>query len=79
LDGQKNLAFARRHAVRPQIEAFYHLALDTGARRVELRGLGWQDVDLTIGQIFIVPQQKRLRHGFRHKITGLIQTKCLWL
>jgi integrase len=36
--------------------AFYHLALDTGARRAELCGLLWQDVDLDIGQVFIVRQ-----------------------
>jgi integrase len=40
----------------PQMAAFYHLALDTGARRAELCGLLWQDVDLDIGQVFIVRQ-----------------------
>jgi|SRR6266446_8558343 len=36
--------------------AFYHLALDTGARCAELCGLLWQDVDLKRGQIAIVRQ-----------------------
>ena len=40
----------------PQMTAFYHLALDTGARRDELCGLLWQDVDLKRGQIAIVRQ-----------------------
>jgi integrase len=39
-----------------QIAAFYHLALDTGARKAELCGLLWQDVDLQRGQISIVRQ-----------------------
>jgi integrase len=36
--------------------AFYHLALDTGARKAELCGLPWQDVDIQRGQISIVRQ-----------------------
>jgi integrase len=36
--------------------AFYHLALDTGARRAELCGLLWQDIDLAKGQVSIVRQ-----------------------
>src|SRR5262249_44819382 len=32
--------------VGPQMAAFYHLALDTGARKAELCGIQWQDVDL---------------------------------
>ncbi len=36
--------------------AFYHLALDTGARRAELCGLLWQDIDLVKGQVSIVRQ-----------------------
>jgi integrase len=37
------------HTVGPQMEAFYHLALDTGARKAELCGLRWHDVDLVAG------------------------------
>jgi integrase len=44
------------HTAGPQMETFYHLALDTGARRGELCGLLWQDVDLSGGQIRIVRQ-----------------------
>jgi hypothetical protein len=33
------LLLAVIHQVRPQMETFYHLALDTDARRVERRGL----------------------------------------
>src|SRR5262245_55933890 len=40
----------------PQMMAFYHLALDTGARRAELCGLQWQDIDLARGQVSIVRQ-----------------------
>ena len=36
--------------------AFYHLALDTGARKAELCGIPWQDVDIQRGQIPIVRQ-----------------------
>jgi integrase len=39
-----------------QMEVFYNLALDTGARKGELYGLLWQDVDLSGGQIQIVRQ-----------------------
>ena len=39
--------------------AFYHLALDTGARRAELSGLLWQDIDLVKGQVSIVRQLSR--------------------
>jgi integrase len=44
------------HTTGPQMAAFYHLALDTGARKAELCGLLWQDVDLKKGQIAIVRQ-----------------------
>jgi len=44
------------HTVGPQMEAFYHLALDTGARRAELCGLLWKDVDLSLSQISLVQQ-----------------------
>src|SRR5262249_24888365 len=40
----------------PQMAAFYQLALDTGARKAELCGLLWQDVDLDAGQVGIVRQ-----------------------
>jgi integrase len=40
----------------PQMTAFYHLALDTGARRAELCGLLWQDIDLVKGRVSIVRQ-----------------------
>lgn len=44
------------HTVGPQMEALYNLALDTGARKAELCGLLWQNVDLEAGQIQIVRQ-----------------------
>jgi len=43
----------------PQIAAFYALALDSGARKGELCGLRWVDVDLKRGQITIVQQLLR--------------------
>jgi integrase len=44
------------HTTGSQMVAFYHLALDTGARKAELCGLPWQDVDIQRGQISIVRQ-----------------------
>jgi integrase len=44
------------HTTGPQMAAFYHLALDTGARKAELCGLLWHDVDLKQGQVSIVRQ-----------------------
>jgi integrase len=43
------LAFVDDHPLR----ALWHLALGTGARRGELLGLRWQDVDLDAGQLCI--------------------------
>src|SRR5262249_21274272 len=43
-------------SVGPQMAAFYHLALDTGARKAELCGLQWQDIDLDARQLAIVRQ-----------------------
>jgi integrase len=40
----------------PQPAAFYTLALDRGARKGELRGLQWKDIDLEAGQGSIVRQ-----------------------
>jgi integrase len=48
------LAVAR--AVGPQPAAFYALALDSGARKGELCGLRWCDVDLVAGKMRIVQQ-----------------------
>ena len=44
------------HTTGAQMATFYHLALDTGARKAELCGLLWQDVDVQKGQISIVRQ-----------------------
>lgn len=43
-------------AAGPQDAAFYALALDTGARKGELCGLRWADVDLEAGKIHVVQQ-----------------------
>ena len=40
----------------PQTAAFYAVALDSGARKNELCGLGWKDVDLAARSIRIVRQ-----------------------
>jgi integrase len=40
----------------PQIAALFALALDTGARKNELCGLKWSDVDLEAGRLSIVRQ-----------------------
>jgi integrase len=67
----------------PQMAAFYHLALDTGARRAELCGLLWQDADLKKGQISIVrqlikpgapPQFGPLQNGKSRTITLMPKT-----
>lgn len=44
------------HTAGPQMAAFYHLALDTGARKAELCGLLWKHLDLEVGQVSIVQQ-----------------------
>jgi integrase len=41
---------------RPQMTAFVFLALDTGARKSELHGLTWADVDLETGVLTIARQ-----------------------
>jgi integrase len=43
-------------AYNPQAAAFYSLALDTGARKGELCGLKWGEVNLDVGQVAIVRQ-----------------------
>jgi integrase len=43
-------------AAGPQPAAFYTLALDSGARKGELCGLAWSDVDLEAGKARIVHQ-----------------------
>lgn len=40
----------------PQVQAFYDLALNTGARKAELHGLKWEDVNLDAGTLRIVRQ-----------------------
>src|SRR5262249_11241149 len=40
----------------PQMSTFYTLALDSGARKAELCGLLWHDVDLDTGKITIARQ-----------------------
>ena len=40
----------------PQLAAYVFLALDTGARKSELDGLGWEHVDLDAGVLHIVRQ-----------------------
>lgn len=42
-----------------QVQAFYSLALDTGARKAELHGLKWEDVNLDTGSLRIVRQLDR--------------------
>jgi integrase len=70
----------------PQMTAFYHLALDTGARRAELCGLLWQDIDLVKGQVSIVrqlikpgapPQLGPLKNGTPRTITLTPKTVAL--
>jgi len=44
------------HEAGEQMQCFYHLALDTGARKAELCGLLWSEVDLDRGQVRITQQ-----------------------
>lgn len=56
-EARKFLAAAEQ--VGPQAFAFFALALDTGARKSELLGLTWSDVDLEAGTVTISRQLDR--------------------
>lgn len=59
-DHQKALRFlAAARAEGPQAAALYTLALDSGARKGELRGLQWRDIDFAAGTIRIEPSLTR--------------------
>jgi integrase len=49
----------------PQVQAFFATALDTGARKGELHGLRWEDVNLDAGTLRIVRQ---LYHPGKRKV-----------
>jgi integrase len=51
---------ATAKAASPQTAAFYALALDSGARRNELAGLRWADLDLANARVRI---ERQLEHG----------------
>ena len=55
----------------PQTAAFYSLALDSGARKGELCGLRWEDVNMKAGQLTIVQQ---LLKGSPPPLFGLPKT-----
>ena len=50
-DGRSLRFIAAAKKATPQAAALYALALDTGARKSELCGLRWADVDLDAGRI----------------------------
>jgi integrase len=54
LEARKFLAAAKTAG--PQASAFFALAIDSGARRSELLGLRWADVDLDAGTVAIARQ-----------------------
>jgi integrase len=56
----------------PQMAAFAHLALDTGARKSELFGLRWADVDLDARTVRI---ERQLDHAGRKPVFGPTKTK----
>ncbi|MGV7227464.1 MAG: tyrosine-type recombinase/integrase, partial [Nitrospirales bacterium] len=59
-EAKKFLEVAR--ASGPQAAAFYSLALETGARKAELCGLRWEDVDLENKRILIRQQLVKTGH-----------------
>jgi integrase len=56
----------------PQTAAFYALALDTGARRNELAGLRWSDLDLANARVRI---ERQLRTGGPAPTFGPVKNK----
>jgi integrase len=76
---------ATAKAARPQPAAFYALAIDSGARKGELCGLRWSDVDLEAGKIRIVqqlltpgpdPKSRRRRAAYAPCHSGLRPLNC---
>ena len=66
----------------PQMAAFCHLALDTGARKSELHGLRWTDLDLDAGTLVIERQldkagKRILTPTFGPTKTGRMRTVTL--
>lgn len=57
-EARKFLAAAKNFG--PQAVAFYTLALDTGARKAELCGLKWENVDLKTYKVSIIQQITKL-------------------
>jgi integrase len=57
----------------PQMAAFVYLALDSGARKSELAGLTWADVDLDAGTVRIARQ---LDTAGMEPVWGPTKTKC---
>ncbi len=53
---EARLVLAAAKAASPQMSAFIYLALDSGARKSELDGLTWADVDLETGVLTIARQ-----------------------
>jgi integrase len=55
-EGGARRFIAAAKELQPQPAAFYTLALDSGARKGELCGLKWTDIDLDAGTVAIVRQ-----------------------
>src|SRR5687767_1091002 len=61
------LVLAKQHGA--QTAAFFALGLDSGARKGELQGLRWTDVDLTTGSLRI---DRQFLEGEKGKTEGLV-------
>jgi integrase len=70
LEARKVLDVAK--VARPQMSAFVALALDTGARKSELYGLLWADVDLDAGTVYL---RQQLDRAGAEPVFGPLKTK----
>ena len=60
-DAKRFLAVAKKAGT--QAAAFYALALESGARKAEICGLKWFDLDVQTGMLSIIRRFETILHG----------------